>query len=147
MGLNGLRDETGPLTFSPNLIEQADGKIYVTCDIRYPASFERAQIISILDRQGVPYEIVHDQAPLYNDKNSPLIQTLLGVYNEVTGAQAQPIAIGGGTYARALKCGAAFGPEEAGEESTIHQANEYITFDKIKKCFEIYKLALKRLCG
>ena len=147
MGLNGLRDETGPLTFSPNLIEQADGKIYVTCDIRYPASFERAQIISILDRQGVPYEIVHDQAPLYNDKNSPLIRTLLGVYNEVTGAQAQPIAIGGGTYARALKCGAAFGPEEAGEESTIHQANEYITFDKIKKCFEIYKLALKRLCG
>ena len=67
------------------------------------------------------------------------------VYNEVCGTNAQPIAIGGGTYARALKRGAAFGPEEAGEESTIHQANEYITFDKIEKCFKIYKLALERL--
>ena len=90
---------------------------------------------------------MHDQAPLYNDRNGKLIQTLLGVYNEVTGANAQPIAIGGGTYARALKYGAAFGPEEDGEESTIHQADEYITFEKITKCFEIYKLALKKLCG
>ena len=147
MGLKGLEDETGPLTFSPNLIEQADGKIYVTCDIRYPATFKREQITGILDGCGTPYEIIHDQLPLFNDKNSTLIQTLLGVYNEVTGGDAQPIAIGGGTYARALKYGAAFGPEEDGEESTIHQANEYITFEKIEKCFKIYKLALERLCG
>ncbi len=147
MGLKGLKDETGALTFSPDLIEQDGGKIYVTCDVRYPATYAREEIISILDKQGVPYEIVHEQAPLYNDKNSPLVRTLLEVYNQVTGKNAQPIAIGGGTYARALKYGAAFGPEEEGEESTIHQANEYITFDKIKKCFEIYKLALKRLCG
>lgn len=147
MGLKGLKDETGELTFSPNLISQEGDKIYVTCDIRYPATFARKKITDILDAQGTPYEVVHDQAPLYNDRNGKLIQTLLGVYNEVTGANAQPIAIGGGTYARALKYGAAFGPEEDGEESTIHQADEYITFEKITKCFEIYKLALKKLCG
>jgi succinyl-diaminopimelate desuccinylase len=63
----------------------------------------------------------------------------------VTGKKTQPIAIGGGTYARALKCGAGFGPEEDGEESTIHKPDEYITFEKIEKCFKIYKLAIKRL--
>ena len=147
MGLKELRDETGPLTFSPNLIEQSGEDILVTCDIRYPATYKREQITEILDAQGVPYKIIHDQAPLFNDKDSKLIQTLLSVYSEVTGKAASPIAIGGGTYARALKYGAAFGPEEEGEESTIHQANEYITFEKIKKCFEIYKLALKRLCS
>ena len=146
MGLKDLRDETGPLTFSPNMIEQSGDKIYVTCDIRYPATYKREQIINILNAQGVRYEIVHEQAPLFNDKDSKLIQTLLTVYNEITGKKTQPIAIGGGTYARALKYGAAFGPEEEGEESTIHQANEYITFKKIEKCFAIYKLALKRLC-
>ena len=57
----------------------------------------------------------------------------------------RPVAIGGGTYARALKCGAAFGPEEDGEENTIHKANEYITFEKIRKCLKIYKLAIQRL--
>ena len=55
------------------------------------------------------------------------------------------MAIGGGTYARALKNGAAFGPEEDGEESTIHRPDEYITFEKIEKCFKIYKLAVERL--
>lgn len=147
MGLKGLEDETGPLTFSPNMIEQSGDRIYVTCDVRYPATYARERIIEILDAQGREYEITHEQAPLFNDRDSNLISTLLSVYNEVTGKDAKPIAIGGGTYARALKFGAAFGPEEEGEESTIHQADEYITFEKIKKCFEIYKLALKRLCG
>ena len=147
MGLDGLKDETGPLTFSPNVIRQEGDKIFVTCDIRYPATMKKEDVLAIFGRQGVPYSVLHDQAPLYNDRDGKLIQTLLGVYNEVTGKNAQPIAIGGGTYARALKVGAAFGPEEEGEESTIHQPDEYITFEKIEKCFKIYKLALKKLCS
>lgn len=145
LGLKDLKDETGPLTFSPNVIEQKEDGIFVTCDIRYPATLEKKDITDILDKCGYPYEILHEQSPLYNDKNGELITTLLGVYNEVTGKNAQPIAIGGGTYARALKNGAAFGPEEEGEPSTIHRPDEYITFGKIEKCFEIYKLAIERL--
>lgn len=146
LGIGDLEDETGKLTLSPNLIDQHDGVIDVTCDIRYPATLNRSDVLGTIDKAGVPYEILHEQAPLFNDKNSPLIRTLLGVYNEVTGKNAQPLAIGGGTYARALKYGAAFGPEEEGEEQTIHQANEYITFEKIEKCFKMYTLALQRLC-
>lgn len=144
-GLKELEDETGKLTFSPNVIEQKDGFIYVTCDIRYPATLDRSAVIDAFERAGVSYEILHEQAPLYNDKNGKLISTLCEVYNEVTGKNMKPVAIGGGTYARALRYGAAFGPEEEGEECTIHQPDEYITFDKIEKCFEIYKLALRRL--
>ncbi len=145
LGLKCLKDETGPLTLSPNVIEQTSGGIFVTCDIRYPATMKREQIIGILDNCGYEYSVLHEQAPLFNDKNGELITTLLGVYNEVTGKRAKPIAIGGGTYARALKNGAAFGPEEDGEPSTIHQPDEYITFEKIERCFEIYKLAIERL--
>lgn len=141
-GLKDLSDETGRLTFSPNLIEQTGGEIKVTCDIRFPATYKAEDI---LNKITVPYDIVSSQAPLYNNPDCFLIKTLNGVYNEVTGKNLMPVAIGGGTYARALKCGAGFGPEEAGEESTIHQANEYITFEKIEKCYKIYKLALERL--
>ena len=144
-GLKELHDETGYLTFSPNLIEQNGDEICVTCDIRYPATMKKEDILKPIKESGVEFEIVSEQAPLYNDKDCFLIKTLCGVYNEVTGKTVQPVAIGGGTYARALKCGAAFGPEEAGEEQTIHKANEYITFEKIEKCFEIYKLAIERL--
>lgn len=143
--LKNLKDETGALTFSPNVIKGAKGCVFVTCDIRYPATFTQETVLKAVKSAGVEYEILHAQAPLYNDKDCFLIKTLCEVYNEVTGKNTRPIAIGGGTYARALKCGAAFGPEEAGEENTIHQANEYITFEKIEKCFKIYTLALRRL--
>jgi succinyl-diaminopimelate desuccinylase len=113
--------------------------------MRFPATLTQEFVLGEIDKCGIPYEVVHAQKPLFNDKNSELIQTLLGVYNEVTGKNEKPIAIGGGTYARALKFGAAFGPEEEGEEQTIHQANEYITFEKIEKCFKIYQLAIERL--
>lgn len=146
-GLGNLEDETGKLTFSPNVIEQKNGKIYVTCDVRYPATYTLKTVLEIVDKYGVEYTVGHEQAPLYNDKDGKLITTLLAVYNEVTGKDAKPVAIGGGTYARALQCGVAFGPEEEGEECTIHQPDEYITFEKMEKCFKIYKLAIERLCG
>jgi len=146
-GLKELADETGALTFSPNVIEGAKDAVYVCVDIRYPATMSRQRVLSALEAAKIPYEILHEQAPLFNDKNSFLIGTLCEVYNEVTGKKCKPVAIGGGTYARALKCGAAFGPEEAGEENVIHQPDEYITFEKIERCLEIYTLALERLTG
>ena len=144
-GLCELRDETGALTFSPNVITGGKNKIEVICDVRCPASVARAEVIRRLDAGGVKYRVIHEQPPLYNDKNGELISTLCEVYNSVTGKNMSPIAIGGGTYARALKCGAGFGPEEEGEENVIHQADEYITFEKIEKCFEIYRLAIQKL--
>ena len=143
--LETLNDETGRLTFSPNVIRGDKDCVYITCDVRYPATMYRQTVIDIVEKSGLEYETLHEQAPLYNDKNSRLITTLCSVYNETTGKNCTPVAIGGGTYARALKFGAAFGPEEEGEENTIHQPNEYITFEKVDKCFKIYKLAIERL--
>jgi succinyl-diaminopimelate desuccinylase len=144
-GLDGLEDETGKLTFSPNVISSDEQNIYITCDMRYPATYQAKDILAQVSKCNIPFTVLHEQAPLYNDKQCFLIKTLCEVYNEVTGKKMQPIAIGGGTYARALKCGAGFGPEEDGEEVVIHQPEEYITFDKIEKCFKIYTLALERL--
>ena len=143
-GLKKFKDETGELTFSPDVIEQKEGFIEVICDVRYPATYAKDDVIKEIEKKHVPFEITHFQAPLYGDKDG-LAGELSAIYNEVTGKNLKPVAIGGGTYARALKCGVAFGPEEAGEESTIHRADEYITFEKIEKCLKIYRLAIERL--
>lgn len=141
--LTSLCDGTGRLTFSPNVVRGGKGFISVICDIRYPATKTRGDVLDALE--GENYEILSEQAPLFNDIGCELIQVLCGAYNEVTGKHITPVAIGGGTYARALECGAAFGPEEDGEECVIHQPDEYITFEKIEKCIKIYTLAIKRL--
>ena len=56
-----------------------------------------------------------------------------------------PIAIGGGTYARAMQNGCGFGPLGEGEVSSIHQADEYISLQKIGELAEIYYRALKAI--
>ena len=143
--LSVLKDETGNLTASPDVASFAGGVLKVTTDIRFPATFALASVTERLETAGVQYTIKNYQAPLYNDRDGDLIKTLTGVYNKVTGENAQPIAIGGGTYARALKCGCAFGPEISGEEDTIHQPNEYVTFDRIRLMSEVYYEAIKAI--
>ena len=143
--LKKFADETGGLTMSPDVAEYEDGTLYITTDIRYPATMKQKDVTDVLDRAGVQYELLHCQPPLFNDKDGELVRTLLEVYEERTGEKAEPVAIGGGTYARALKNGAGFGPQFAGEPSTIHQADEYITLENIRKLADIYHAAIERL--
>ena len=144
-GLKKLRDETGPLTLSPDVARYADGVLSVLVDIRYPATFRREQIFAKLDELGAAYTPTHEQAPLFNRKDSPLISTLRRVYEEETGAPCEPIAIGGGTYARALQNGAGFGPEFPGEPSTIHQNDESISLENVRRLLRIYGAAIRAL--
>ena len=143
--LKAMQDETGFLTMSPDVASYKNGVLEITTDMRFPATHDLKEITDVLDNCGVEYRIDNYQAPLYNDPNGKLIKTLMEVYNELTGKQEQPIAIGGGTYARALKCGCAFGPEMQGEEATIHQANEYVTFDRIRLMSDVYYAAIKAI--
>ena len=145
LGLNAFEDETGKLTFSPDMASFENGVLKVTVDVRIPATFALESVTERLEEAGVAYETKNYQAPLYNDPNGELIQKLMRVYNEATGSDDKPIAIGGGTYARALKCGCAFGPEMPGEEATIHQPNEYITLERLGLLSEIYYDAVKEI--
>ena len=145
LSLKSLNDETGALTMSPDVARLEGGILKITTDIRFPATYALETVTERFDEAGLEYTVDSYLAPLYNDVNGNLISTLTRVYNAATGKNDTPIAIGGGTYARALKNGCAFGPELAGEEVTIHQPNEYITFDKIHMLSEIYYDAIKEL--
>ncbi len=146
-GLREMQDETGKLTMSANVANFKNGVLSIKTDIRFPATHKKEEVLEKLDGYGATYSVDNYQAPLYNDPNGSLITTLMSVYNKAAGVDEQPIAIGGGTYARALQCGCAFGPELCGEEATIHQPNEYVTFDRIRLMSEIYYDAIKAVCS
>ncbi len=143
--LKTLNDETGYLTFSPDLIRSDDDNIYVTVDCRYPSTLKHEFVAEKLALLG-EYEVKNWQEPLFSDKNGGLVKTLLDIYNEITGLHAEPVAIGGGTYARALKRGVAFGPANGEEADSIHKPNEYITLKTIDDMNAIYLETLKRIC-
>lgn len=147
LGLTKLRDETGRLTMSPDIIDkdQHEGIIHLVVDIRYPATYSVEEILSYFDKENLKYDILSHQPALYVDKKNPLIKTLLGVYNNITGRNSEPMAIGGGTYARALPLGVAFGPEPEDEEATVHEPNEYVSLKCVKNMYEIYTEAIRAL--
>ncbi len=144
-GLTKLHDDTGYLTLSPNMVKYRKGELQVVCDIRYPATIPVEQVHEKLAELGVKYETINHQPAIYHDKKSELIKTLSGVYAKCTRKRSKPIAIGGGTYARALKNGVAFGPEMPKDESVVHQPDEYIALARVKLLLNIYQKAIEKL--
>lgn len=140
--------ESKNLSVNLGAVSYENGVIEMLVDIRYPASQKESVVTSLLQENlsGCTVELYSDQAPIHVDKNSILVKTLLSAYNKVTGENAEPIAIGGGTYARALKQGVAFGPIFPGQESTIHQKDERVKIDDLLKMSKIYYEAIKNLC-
>ena len=82
---------------------------------------------------------------LYISKETPLIKKLCKVYAEETGEYLEPLAIGGGTYAKAFKNMVAVGPEFPGQGSAIHQPNEFVEIDKMMKSCQIVAAAMYEL--
>ena len=136
-------DESGNLTFSPNVIKKVGNRAEISVDIRHPVHYTREEVDKVLSKIGKA-EVLEYKAPLYADKEGFLCKTLNSVYEKHTGEKAIFQTTGGGTYARALKQGVAFGPVFNGS-AVCHVPNEKIKKSHLEKCFYIYKDAIKEL--
>lgn len=67
------------------------------------------------------------------------------MYTEQTGEEAELLSIGGGTYARSLKAGVAFGALFPGREDVAHQKDEYMYIEDLLKATAIYAEAIYEL--
>ena len=92
-------------------------------------------------------KVIHtdNNPPLFVDKNSVLVSTLLSVYREMTNDFTEPIAIGGGSYARSMPNLVAFGMNMPGDPESAHQANECIKKQRLHEGAAIYRESIKRL--
>ncbi|MBQ9782183.1 MAG: Sapep family Mn(2+)-dependent dipeptidase [Clostridia bacterium] len=139
-----LQDHSGKLTMSPDIISCDDEFIYISVDVRYPVTFTFEEISNKFSKIGEICSYEHTN-PLCVDKNGKFVQTLLSCYREVTGDYSEPIAIGGGTYAKELALGVAFGPL-CSKGSGPHTIDEFMDVKDLKTNYDIYLKAIKRLC-
>ena len=150
MNLNVSDDKSGSLTLNLGVAESNDNYISFTIDIRYPLSITMDEITNIFNNHFKSIDAIVERGayhlPLYVAKDDPLIEALLGAYNDVTGTKGEAITIGGGTYARVLPKGVAFGPVFPNGESRVHGDDERISIQDFAKTIEIYKEAIRRLC-
>jgi len=145
-----FEDESGELTLNLGTIEVDDVHGEAVMNIRYPVTFKEETIFrkvqEALSGENVDVVIKGGHSPLYMPKDNPLVKTLLEVYKDLTGQSAEPIAIGGGTYARALKNAVSFGAVFPGKPDLAHQKDEYIEIEDLLLNAKIYAHAITKLC-
>lgn len=146
-----FRDEiSGELTINVGKLsytKEQGGRLGL--NLRYPVTNQiedtKAKLALFLQDKGFVIENFSNSNPHHVEASNPLIQTLQKVYEEQTGEEAKLLAIGGGTYARSLTSGVAFGPLFPGREDIAHQRDEYIIIDDLLKATAIYAQAIYEL--
>ena len=140
---------SGPLTCNMGILHLTEGNIYCTLDMRVPitADLDKLEQNALAALPGFTPSAVEKKEPHHVPAESELVSSLLAAYQEETGLPAEPQSTGGGTYAKCLKQGVAFGASFPDDEDLAHQAGEYVYLSKMVTAMKIYANALVRLAG
>ena len=145
-----ITDEpSGDLSFNlaTLVIDQEQSEIGI--DIRIPVLADKENLVARLQEIAASYQLEYEEfdylAPLYVPLDSPLVSSLMAVYQEETGDRTPAMSSGGATFARTMENCVAFGALFPGAEQTEHQANERAKIDDLYAAMEIYRKAIQRL--
>ncbi len=153
LGIDCADGPFGPLTIIGGRIYMQDGKFVQTFDSRYPTCATTPELEAkarAAVEPGAELLDVHGNEPFYISADSPAIKACIDTYNKVTGENAAPFTMGGGTYARHFPYAVSFGPEHNDMVlppfgGPMHGANEAAPLDKMLEALKIYILALYEL--
>ncbi len=140
---------SGALTNNMGILHLENGEWCGTLDFRCPveADQERLKEACAAHLPGIRVAVTTQKAPHHVPADSELVKALLAAYEEESGLKGEAMSTGGGTYAKVLKQGVAFGAVFPGEEERAHLANEYGSIDSLMLAMKIYANALERLAG
>ena len=145
------RDEVSEgLTCNMGILRlQEDGTWKGTLDMRCPVTADQEALkqAAAAHLPGFDVAVAIQKPPHHVPAESKLVRSLLAAYEEETGLEGKPMSTGGGTYAKVLKQGVAFGALFPDEEDLAHQADEYEEIDRLMLAAKIYANALIRLAG
>lgn len=151
LGVKLLCPVTGPLTCNLGVAHVDESGVKLSFNVRFPVDQTSEGLIAMMQEKLGPegFDVMLNEhtnlKPLYVPKDSEIVTKLLRIYEEEIGEPAEPITIGGGTYARAIPNAVAFGPVFPGQEEVAHQRDEYWAVDHLIRCTNIYAKAIYEL--
>ena len=124
----------GPLTVSPTVVTEADGKVFVVANVRMPrgrspdelTTATEAKVAAWANAQKIQADVAHRQGNwMARDPGGPWLATLLNIFGDTTGLPAQPVSSAGSTTAKQMPNAINFGPGMPGKKYTGHNAKEF----------------------
>ena len=142
---DGYSKDMGQNSLNVGLINYDNGEISLIVNFRFVDTCKISDLRSNIINASRPLNIRFGEVSplLYFKKDSPLIKTLVNAYREESGDyKSEPLAIGGGTYAKETKNVVAFGLEYPGWDSKMHSVGEQIQVDALNQGMAIYAHAI-----
>ena len=149
LGIDYSDNEMGEATYNYGILEYSlENKVgIVSTDCRHPKKFDLVARLNEVKVDNIDIEVTSTKEAHYVPKDDELVTTLMDVYRKHTGdTNNDAFVLGGGTYARCLKKGVAFGLLFPGKEDTMHQANEYLEVEDLLLATAIYAEGIYKLC-
>ncbi len=151
LGIRCSDETSGGLTCNLGILRYApETGLYATLDIRYPILCKWEALLAAATAalgKGIQVTVDEQKDPHHVAPSSELVTALLDAYHEVTGRPRECVATGGGTYARCLEEGVAFGSAFPEDEELAHQAGEYASVDGLMQNVQIFARAIELLAG
>lgn len=156
LGIDCEDELSGKITHVSGIASQKDNVITLNYNIRYPVLAKGSELKERLENhakaQGFDGKVLRDSKPSYRSADTAEVKALLNAYIDVSGSDATPKVIGGGTYARNFPNAVAFGPGFPGTPNPAgagkggaHQSDECICIENMWKALKIYIAALLNL--
>ena len=149
LGIEYSDNEMGEATYNYGIIDYDLLKKVgiVSTDCRHPMKFDLVARLNGVKVDNIDIEVTSTKEAHYVPKDDELVTTLMDVYRKHTGdTKNDAFVLGGGTYARCLKKGVAFGLLFPDKEDTMHQANEYLEVEDLLLATAIYAEGIYKLC-
>ena len=148
-GIAAKDELSGSLTCVLSVMKMNADEMTAYVDIRFPVCCTGAEIIQKMQESLSPVkcEALMCDEPHHTDENSNFVQTLLKVYENITGLKGECLAIGGGTYVHHIEGGVAFGATFPETDVHMHGAEEFIKLKHFMLDAEMMALAMTELCA
>ncbi len=145
-----IEDESGILTSNVGFIGYKNNLLELGFNLRVPVTTSLETIKTKFQTLASIFPDLHiditlEKAPLYVPKDSYLVKTLTKIFNEKTHQNLEPIAIGGGTFARAFPNMVAFGANMPNQKDMCHQVDEFIDINTLILSSKIYAKVIYEL--
>lgn len=150
LGIGESDEHSGALTMQATKLRFEQGMLKFTLNIRYPSSLDAgemdAKVTEALEVQGFQTKTIDSKPPIFFDPGKPFIKSMTKIYREATNRSDEPMAISGGTYARAYPDRVvAFGALFPGEPLTAHLVDENVKLSVMKEWLKVYGTAIEQL--
>jgi len=155
-----INDISGQITANPAILTVNEDTESLTIDIRYPVTADFEKIVGYINDEAGKYglcaEVANHMPPICKDKDTSEIKTLTAIWEkhldrydgfseEYRSMYGQPLAIGGGTYARHMPNTVAFGLQAPWQTDQCHQANESRSLSDISADIDILEETILKL--